>query len=63
MSPVVQGEKGTHKELLDSLRKEGFIRVRINGETLDLSENIDWEIIPFDDDEWNFMGVFPCYGA
>ncbi len=43
MSPIVHGEKGTHKDLLDSLRKEGFIRVRINGEILDLSEEINLE--------------------
>ena len=43
MSPVVHGEKGTHKELLDQLRKEGYIRVRVNGEMLDLSEEITLE--------------------
>ena len=43
MSPVVHGEKGTHKDLFDSLRKEGFIRVRVNGEIVDLSENIQLE--------------------
>ena len=43
MSPVVHGEKGTHKDLFDSLRKEGFIRVRINGEIVDLSEDINLE--------------------
>ena len=41
MAPVVNGEKGTHKDLLEKLRKEGYIRVRVNGEMLDLSENID----------------------
>jgi len=40
MSPVVHGEKGTQKELLDNLRKEGYIRVRINDEMKDLSEEI-----------------------
>ena len=39
-SPVVHGEKGTHKDILDDLRKEGYIRVRVNGEMLDLSEEI-----------------------
>ncbi len=41
MSPVVHGEKGTHKELLDDLRKDGYVRVRINGEMYDLSEDIN----------------------
>lgn len=40
MSPVAHGEKGTHKDLLENLRKEGFVRVRVNGETLDLSDEI-----------------------
>ena len=40
MSPVVHGEKGTHKDLLDDLRKDGYIRVRVNGETYDLNEEI-----------------------
>ena len=43
MSPIVHGEKGTHKDLLESLRKEGFVRVRINGENYDLSEDIELE--------------------
>ncbi len=42
-SPVVHGEKGTHKDLLDDLRKEGYIRVRVNGEMYDLSEEITLE--------------------
>ena len=41
MSPIVHGEKGTHKDTLDKLRKEGYIRVRINGEMIDLSEEIE----------------------
>ena len=40
MSPVVHGEKGTHKDLIDNLRKEGYIRARIDGENVDLSEEI-----------------------
>ena len=43
MAPVVYGEKGTHKDLFDNLRKEGFIRVRVNGEIIDLSEDIELE--------------------
>lgn len=43
MSPVVHGEKGTHKDLLENLRKEGYIRVRVNGEMYDLSEDINLE--------------------
>ncbi len=43
LSPVVHGEKGTHKDLLEELRSEGYIRVRVNGEMLDLSEDITLE--------------------
>ena len=41
LSPVVHGEKGTHKDLLDKLRKEGYVRVKVNDEMLDLSEEIE----------------------
>ena len=41
MAPVVYGEKGTHKDLLDNLRKQGFVRVRINKEMHDLTEEIN----------------------
>ena len=43
MSPVAEGEKGTHKDLLDNLRKDGYVRVRVNGEMIDLSEEINLE--------------------
>jgi len=41
MAPVVHGEKGTHKELLENFQKEGYVRVRIDNETKDLSEEIN----------------------
>ena len=40
MAPVVHGEKGTHKDLFDELRKNGFSRVRVNGEMRSLDEEI-----------------------
>ena len=43
LSPVIRGEKGTHKDILDDLRKSGYARVRVNGEVLDLSEDINLE--------------------
>ena len=30
LSPIVHGEKGTHKDLFDELRKDGFSKVRVN---------------------------------
>ena len=41
MAPVVHGEKGEYKDLLEKLRKDGYVRVRINKESRDLSENIE----------------------
>ena len=48
-SPVVHHEKGTHKELFEKLRKEGYIRVRVNKENYDLSEDIVLEKNKADD--------------
>jgi excinuclease ABC subunit A len=41
LAPVVRGKKGTHKKLLSSLASQGFVRVRINQEILELSDNIE----------------------
>ncbi len=43
LSPIIHGEKGTHKDLIEKLRKNGYVRVRIDDEEYDLSENIDLE--------------------
>ncbi len=40
MSPVIKGEKGTQTDLFDNLRKEGYVRVNVDGELRDLSEDI-----------------------
>ncbi len=40
LAPVVRGQKGTHRKLLSSLASEGFIRVKINNEIQEISENI-----------------------
>ena len=40
LSPIVHGDKGTFKDLLESLRKEGFVRVVIDGTDHDLQEEI-----------------------
>ena len=40
MSPVIKGEKGTQADLFDNLRKEGYVRVNVDGELRDLSEDI-----------------------
>ena len=43
MAPVVHGEKGTHKDLIEDLRKEGFVRAKIDNETYDLNDEITLE--------------------
>ena len=43
ISPIVRGEKGTHKDLFEDLRKSGYARIRVNGNILDLSEEIKLE--------------------
>ncbi len=37
-SPVVRGKKGFHREVLESLQQQGFIRARVNGAIIDLRE-------------------------
>ena len=43
LAPVVSGRKGEHLKLLADIQKQGFVRVRINGEIRDLSEKIELE--------------------
>ena len=38
LAPLVRGRKGEFRDLFESARKEGFVRVRVDGETYDLSE-------------------------
>ncbi len=40
LAPIVQNRKGTHKEELDEARREGFVRVMINGQMRELAEDI-----------------------
>lgn len=40
MAPMVTGKKGQHQKLIEALKKEGYVRARINGDVVDLSEDI-----------------------
>ena len=42
-SPVIEGKKGTHKDLLEDLQKSGYVRVKIDDKDYDLNEDIDLE--------------------
>ena len=41
LSPVVRGRKGEFVKLLEDFQKEGFVRARIDGETIELSDDLD----------------------
>ena len=41
LAPIIHGEKGTHKDLLSNLVKDGYIRARVDGEDFDLTEKIE----------------------
>lgn len=41
LSPVVYGEKGTQADLFDKLRKDGYVRVVVDDEDYDLSEQFE----------------------
>ncbi|MCF6096987.1 excinuclease ABC subunit UvrA [Thermovorax subterraneus] len=40
LSPVVRGRKGEHQKLLEGIKKDGFMRVRIDGEIMEVGEEI-----------------------
>ena len=43
LAPVVRGRKGEHQKELEAARKSGFVRVRVDGNLYDLSEEIRME--------------------
>ena len=43
LAPVVRGRKGQHKGVLDEVRKEGFLRVRIDGKIYSIDKDINLE--------------------
>ncbi|MCP3741549.1 excinuclease ABC subunit UvrA [Rossellomorea sp. BNER] len=43
LAPIVSGRKGTHVKTLEDIKKQGYVRVRVNGEMRDLSEEIELE--------------------
>ncbi|MFY9213087.1 MAG: excinuclease ABC subunit UvrA, partial [Tissierellaceae bacterium] len=40
LAPIIRGKKGTHAKVLENIRKEGYVRVIIDGEMYDISEDI-----------------------
>ncbi|MGV2794555.1 excinuclease ABC subunit UvrA, partial [Clostridium perfringens] len=43
LAPVVSGKKGEHKSLFSEIAKQGYVRVRVDGEQRDLSVEIELE--------------------
>ena len=43
LAPVVRGRKGTHVKVLEQARKSGYVRVMVDGQQYDLSEEISLE--------------------
>ncbi|HDR7272671.1 TPA: excinuclease ABC subunit UvrA [Bacillus paranthracis] len=40
LAPIVSGRKGAHVKVLEDIKKQGYVRVRVDGEMLDVSEDI-----------------------
>ena len=43
LSPIVRGQKGTHKKLIENIAKDGFVRIRVNGENHEVTDDINLE--------------------
>lgn len=41
LAPVISGRKGTHAKLIEDIKKQGYVRIRVNGEVIDLDDNIE----------------------
>jgi excinuclease ABC subunit A len=44
LAPVVQDRKGEHKDVLENLRAQGFVRARVNGEVIELESPPELEL-------------------
>lgn len=44
LSPVVRGKKGRHEKVISEARRNGYARIRVDGEIYDLSEEIELEL-------------------
>jgi len=40
LAPIVRGRKGHYRELFEQLRKQGYVKVRVDGEVMDLKEKM-----------------------
>ena len=40
LSPIIKGRKGEHVKVIEDIKKNGFVRARVDGETVDLEEEV-----------------------
>lgn len=40
IAPVIRGKKGRHEKVLEAIKNEGFVRIRVNGENLEVGDEI-----------------------
>ncbi|MEH7236639.1 excinuclease ABC subunit UvrA [Bacillus sp. JJ1562] len=43
LAPVISGRKGAHVKVLEDIKKQGYVRIRVDGEMLELSDDIELE--------------------
>ncbi|SFO74779.1 excinuclease ABC subunit A [Halolactibacillus alkaliphilus] len=43
LAPVISGRKGEHTKVLENLQKEGYVRLRIDGEMVEITDDIKLE--------------------
>ena len=53
LSPLIQRKKGTYEKLFEQITKDGYSRIRLNGEILSLDE----EIPPLDRQKWHNIEI------
>ena len=40
LSPIIKGKKGQHKSVIEEIKKDGFLRIRVNGEIFSINDDI-----------------------
>ncbi|AST93305.1 excinuclease ABC subunit A [Sutcliffiella cohnii] len=43
LAPVVQGKKGQHVKVLENIKKQGYVRIRVDGEMQEITDDIELE--------------------
>ena len=46
LAPLIRGKKGHHKEIFESMIRQGFVRARVNGDVIDLREPPESPLLP-----------------